>query len=846
MSENIKTTWRLATVAVLSGFFVTPSFAETARTIIVMDGSGSMWGQIDGRTKLEIARETVSSVLTTIPADQELGLMAYGHREKGNCSDIELLVPPASGTGAEIADKVAKMRFLGKTPLSESVRQAAEALRYGEASATVVLVTDGLETCDADPCALGRELEASGLNFTAHVIGFGLSAEEGAQVACLAEETGGKYLQASDAGALSEALQETVVAAPLEPVPDVLPSEPLPSKTYFAGAPTMPNIGLEPTGQTTGLSDVEPAAISFPGDGTAEQCAALCDGDAACSAFRFEPPGSYFVEEARCFLFSASTEMDFREMDPSEGWVSGVKDGVLQLVRPYQVEVGERANLEAVETAPAGSRIAVSWAGPRSTYDYIRLFDAEGNWVAETAVGEENPLELQLPWLTGDFSLAYVLESEAISETRQISLTPAPVSITAPESAVAGSEVTITWVGPGAFLDNIQLLNDDTGERIGYDYTDGKDSMVWTMPNIPGNYSFAYVFRDSETIANQPISVTADRTEADSALKLVPVTFTGEGTETLELYVNWSATPAPGQALPPEAWAMPESLIGPVSAEFLPGTYDVLGDAGDTVFAGQVTVTADGPNDFTIPVSAELSPAGPDAEPVDVTISGPYMGTFRQWAAHSLGPSEAGTVISDGLINMEWQVALQPGPWLITATAEGANGPGLAALVSVSEPGNLEIAQPRFGVSALTDGSMFHRVCDGELPCSVADEFTKLRLILLPNWTMQDPYPLETAAGVTSNLPSTLFGIAGRNEPLVALNPRQWDAMLGPCVDTQAGQLCRNSDLTDDEMEGYRALEATIRVAGVEPPPAQIIEGERINLDPATAEELRNKLLGQP
>ena len=86
------------------------------------------------------------------------------------------------------------MKFLGKTPLSAAVKQAAEALRYTEDKATVVLITDGLETCNADPCALGKELEQSGVDFTAHVVGFGLTADEGRQVACLAENTGGKYV----------------------------------------------------------------------------------------------------------------------------------------------------------------------------------------------------------------------------------------------------------------------------------------------------------------------------------------------------------------------------------------------------------------------------------------------------------------------------------------------------------------------------------------------------------------------------------------------------------------------------------------------------------------------------
>ncbi|MDQ2632424.1 MAG: VWA domain-containing protein, partial [Pseudomonadota bacterium] len=193
------------------------------RAIIVLDASGSMWGQIEGRPKVEIARETLRTVLQSVPADMELGLMAYGHREKGSCADIELVVPPAAGTATAIASAADTMKFLGKTPLTQAVRQAAESLRYTEEKSTVILITDGIETCEADPCALGTELEAAGVNFTAHVVGFGLTAEEGREVACLAENTGGKYLQASGAAALKDALAATV-AAPPEPEPEPAPA----------------------------------------------------------------------------------------------------------------------------------------------------------------------------------------------------------------------------------------------------------------------------------------------------------------------------------------------------------------------------------------------------------------------------------------------------------------------------------------------------------------------------------------------------------------------------------------------------------------------------------------------
>lgn len=200
--------------------FSVPTFAAE-KAIIILDGSGSMWAQIDGKARIEIARETLNKVLAGVPDDLELGFMSYGHREKGACNDIELLVPPAAGTGAAISKAAAGITPKGKTPISAAVELAAEDLKYTEDKATVILITDGLETCEADPCALALTLESQGVDFTTHVVGFGLTDEEGKQVACLAENTGGKYIAAGDEAALTEALKTTVaeVAAPAEPEP---------------------------------------------------------------------------------------------------------------------------------------------------------------------------------------------------------------------------------------------------------------------------------------------------------------------------------------------------------------------------------------------------------------------------------------------------------------------------------------------------------------------------------------------------------------------------------------------------------------------------------------------------
>ena len=224
-------------------FFIALLYPQLAlsegRSIIVLDASGSMWGQIGGRAKLEIARESLKEVLKSIPPETELGLIAYGHREKGSCADIQLIVPPAPGTAQAISDAAANLQFLGKTPMTDAVRMAASELRSTEEKATVILITDGIETCGADPCALGLELEASGVDFTAHVVGFGLTEEEGRQVSCLATNTGGLYITAADMAGLTDALQTTVLTAVDLSEPDpVTEPEPVAAPLEFNFAPT--------------------------------------------------------------------------------------------------------------------------------------------------------------------------------------------------------------------------------------------------------------------------------------------------------------------------------------------------------------------------------------------------------------------------------------------------------------------------------------------------------------------------------------------------------------------------------------------------------------------------------
>ena len=116
-------------------------------------------------------------------------------------------------------DKINAINPKGKTPLSAAVQQAAKALRSTEQRATVVLVSDGIETCHRDPCRVAAKLAMSGDDFTVHVIGFDLSEAEQASLRCMADKTGGLFLPAADAASLRDALSHTIVKAQKVPTP---------------------------------------------------------------------------------------------------------------------------------------------------------------------------------------------------------------------------------------------------------------------------------------------------------------------------------------------------------------------------------------------------------------------------------------------------------------------------------------------------------------------------------------------------------------------------------------------------------------------------------------------------
>ena len=183
---------------------------DKPQAVIIFDASGSMWGQIDGVNKITIAKDALNSVVKEWSPDVELGLTAYGHRKKGDCNDIETLVPVGAVDKDKIISIVKKIQPKGKTPIARSLQKVAEELKFTEEKATIILISDGKESCDANPCDVAKELEKKGIDFVTHVIGFNVDKKTDKELECIADATGGEYFSAKNATALNEAMKTIV------------------------------------------------------------------------------------------------------------------------------------------------------------------------------------------------------------------------------------------------------------------------------------------------------------------------------------------------------------------------------------------------------------------------------------------------------------------------------------------------------------------------------------------------------------------------------------------------------------------------------------------------------------
>ncbi|GHG87480.1 vWA domain-containing protein [Pseudodonghicola xiamenensis] len=546
-----------------------------ASTILVLDGSGSMWGQIDGTPKIVIAKEVVADLLASLPEDQPLGLAVYGHRRKGDCTDIETLVTPAPGTRTRIAEAVQGITPKGKTPMLDAVKQAAEALRYTEQKAVVILVSDGVETCDADPCTTAQALEQAGVDFTAHVVGFDVDDPNAlAQMQCLAKETGGSFRTAGNAAELASALQQIASAEP--PAPPAPPSPALPGRITFAAHETFGEVTRDP-GVVWEI---------FAADGQQ-----VMDATQIATGAAELPPGEYVVRALRL----SDEAVEERRVNLRAGTVVPVE---IPFTAPLP-----KASLIAPASGPAGGMVPVDWTGPDAGMDYIdtALPGAEsGAYVTYDYTQKGSPLQLRLPAEPGDYVIRYILAEgmQVLAET-PITVTERTFSVEGPAMAPVGSLQQITWTGGGFAEDFLTVAapGGDGNAHVTYAYVRDGNPLPLRMPLKPGEYEIRYIVgQDSSIAARQVVTVTdiaASLTAAATApvSGTLPVAFEGPAYDT-----DYIAFVTPGDGPLGYVTYAYTSAGSPVDVPVpdRPGTYElryVSTVAGERVFATQsVTV----------------------------------------------------------------------------------------------------------------------------------------------------------------------------------------------------------------------------------------------------------------
>lgn len=459
-----------------------------ADVMVVYDASNSMWGQIEGRHKIEIAREVMASVMAEWDEATQVGLVAYGHRREADCEDIETVIEVGPLDRSQFIETVNAIVPRGKTPLTAAVRHAADVLDFRDRPATVILISDGIESCNADPCASAAELERAGIGFTAHVIGFDVADEaDQAGLKCIADQTGGQFFAAADADGLAEALGETsrLVA---QPDPDVA----VPEVSLLA--PESADVG----------SEVE---IGWQGE--------VGDRDLITVVAPDSPD-----EELGRYARIGSNER-IRLIMPGQ-------PGTWQLRFRHQASgsIAARGDIELVEAAPeisvaesvaAGSPIRIEWLGAVHPRDMIMLVpagspeDERGRYLR---VGDKREDSLTAPGEPGDYELRYRLNSDGRVLARAgFSVVAREVTLSGPAEVAAGAPFEFEWSESIHPRDYISIAPAGAPDDTSGTYTRARDRNRdrLTAPGEPGDYELRYrLHEDGRVVARHPFSVVAE------------------------------------------------------------------------------------------------------------------------------------------------------------------------------------------------------------------------------------------------------------------------------------------------------------------------------------------------
>jgi Ca-activated chloride channel family protein len=170
------------------------------------------WGE---QTRIEAAKELLAQAVDSLKgsANLEIALRVYGHQSPitptfQDCNDTKLEVPFGVDNFDRIKGFIRTIKAKGTTPIARSLEASAEDFPDLNARNIIILITDGLEACDNDPCVIAKKLHDKQIGITPFVIGLGLDLSYLEQFKCI-----GSYSEAESKSAFKNALKNVVSKA---------------------------------------------------------------------------------------------------------------------------------------------------------------------------------------------------------------------------------------------------------------------------------------------------------------------------------------------------------------------------------------------------------------------------------------------------------------------------------------------------------------------------------------------------------------------------------------------------------------------------------------------------------
>jgi len=160
------------------------------RILFLLDGSGSMWGVFEKEQKIDVAKRLLIQLVDSLAGipDVEVALRAYGHtspKVKQDCKDTRLEVPFSPNNKDQIIAKLKEIKPKGTTPIAYSLSVAANDFpRSNNIRNIIILITDGIEECGGDPCAVSLGLQKRGIMLKPFIIGLGINEDIINQLDC--------------------------------------------------------------------------------------------------------------------------------------------------------------------------------------------------------------------------------------------------------------------------------------------------------------------------------------------------------------------------------------------------------------------------------------------------------------------------------------------------------------------------------------------------------------------------------------------------------------------------------------------------------------------------------------